>query len=73
MTALWPECTDPQKYVFEDVAIAAYILCLWYLASGTWCSFVFYTPLDTSFLANLKSREMFVHAICIAPLLTHPT
>lgn len=25
----WTECTDPQKYVFEDVAIAAYLICLW--------------------------------------------
>ncbi|CAD5110919.1 unnamed protein product [Dimorphilus gyrociliatus] len=25
----WTECTDPQKFVFEDVAIAAYLICLW--------------------------------------------
>ena len=22
----WPESTDPQKFVFEDVAIAAYLI-----------------------------------------------
>ena len=25
----WPEVTDPQKFVFEDVAIAAYLITLW--------------------------------------------
>lgn len=23
---MWPEVTDPQKFVYEDVAIAAYLL-----------------------------------------------
>ncbi|XP_060102143.1 probable tRNA (uracil-O(2)-)-methyltransferase isoform X2 [Heteronotia binoei] len=26
---VWPEVTDPQKFVYEDVAIAAYMLILW--------------------------------------------
>lgn len=26
---IWPECTDPQKFIHEDVAIAAYLLLLW--------------------------------------------
>jgi tRNASer (uridine44-2'-O)-methyltransferase len=25
----WPEVTDPQKFVFEDIAIASYLLVLW--------------------------------------------
>ncbi|XP_059619546.1 probable tRNA (uracil-O(2)-)-methyltransferase [Phlebotomus argentipes] len=25
----WPEVTDPQKFVFEDIAIAAYLITLW--------------------------------------------
>lgn len=25
----WPECTDPAKFVYEDVAIATYLLLLW--------------------------------------------
>ncbi|KAI9597214.1 hypothetical protein BDF19DRAFT_314441 [Syncephalis fuscata] len=25
----WPEKTDPRKFVFEDIAIAAWLLCLW--------------------------------------------
>ena len=27
----WPEQTDPQKFVYEEVGIAAYLLCLWEL------------------------------------------
>lgn len=26
---IWPECTDPSKFVYEDVAIATYLLLLW--------------------------------------------
>ncbi|XP_053112956.1 probable tRNA (uracil-O(2)-)-methyltransferase [Hemicordylus capensis] len=26
---IWPEVTDPEKFVYEDVAIAAYLLILW--------------------------------------------
>nr|CAG4640947.1 EOG090X07W1 [Eulimnadia texana] len=26
---IWPECTDPQKFVHEDIAIAAYLLIVW--------------------------------------------
>lgn len=29
MVKVWPECTDPAKFVYEDVAIASYILLLW--------------------------------------------
>ncbi|XP_075969849.1 putative tRNA (uracil-O(2)-)-methyltransferase [Anticarsia gemmatalis] len=29
MVKIWPECTDPAKFVYEDVAIAAYLLLLW--------------------------------------------
>ncbi|KAJ1728684.1 tRNA(Ser) Um(44) 2'-O-methyltransferase [Coemansia biformis] len=25
----WPEQTDPQKFVFEDIAIASWLICLW--------------------------------------------
>jgi hypothetical protein len=25
----WPEKTDPGKFVFEDIAIATWLLCLW--------------------------------------------
>lgn len=25
----WPECTDPSKFVYEDIAIATYLLLLW--------------------------------------------
>jgi len=31
----WEESTDPQKFVFEDVAIAAFLVSLWELESGT--------------------------------------
>ncbi|XP_052242086.1 probable tRNA (uracil-O(2)-)-methyltransferase isoform X1 [Dreissena polymorpha] len=26
---IWPETTNPEKFVYEDVAIATYLLCLW--------------------------------------------
>ncbi|XP_053676478.1 probable tRNA (uracil-O(2)-)-methyltransferase [Anopheles nili] len=29
MVSIWPECTDPQKFVFEDIAIATYLITLW--------------------------------------------
>ncbi|XP_077995861.1 putative tRNA (uracil-O(2)-)-methyltransferase [Glandiceps talaboti] len=29
MIRVWPENTDPQKFVFEDIAIATYLLLLW--------------------------------------------
>ncbi|XP_040481374.1 probable tRNA (uracil-O(2)-)-methyltransferase [Ursus maritimus] len=29
MVKMWPEVTDPEKFVYEDVAIAAYLLILW--------------------------------------------
>lgn len=25
----WPEQTDPQKFVYEEIGIAAYLLCVW--------------------------------------------
>uniref|UniRef100_A0A8C2ING3 tRNA (uracil-O(2)-)-methyltransferase n=2 Tax=Cyprinus carpio TaxID=7962 RepID=A0A8C2ING3_CYPCA len=29
LVKVWPEVTDPEKFVFEDVAIASYLLVLW--------------------------------------------
>ncbi|XP_058922561.1 probable tRNA (uracil-O(2)-)-methyltransferase [Kogia breviceps] len=29
MVKVWPEVTDPEKFVYEDVALAAYLLILW--------------------------------------------
>ncbi|KAJ0180691.1 hypothetical protein K1T71_004095 [Dendrolimus kikuchii] len=29
MVKIWPECTDPSKFVYEDVAIATYLLLIW--------------------------------------------
>lgn len=29
LVKMWPERTDPQKFVYEDIAIAAYLLILW--------------------------------------------
>jgi tRNASer (uridine44-2'-O)-methyltransferase len=25
----WEESTDPQKYIFEDIGIASFLICLW--------------------------------------------
>lgn len=30
MVEIWPENTDPAKFVYEDIAIATYLLLLWY-------------------------------------------
>lgn len=38
---VWPEVTDPEKFVFEDVAIATYLLVslnLGILSSGMACT-----------------------------------
>ncbi|XP_064612826.1 probable tRNA (uracil-O(2)-)-methyltransferase [Liolophura sinensis] len=29
LVKIWPESTDPQKFVYEDIAIATYLLLLW--------------------------------------------
>ncbi|XP_050072809.1 probable tRNA (uracil-O(2)-)-methyltransferase [Anopheles maculipalpis] len=29
IVSIWTECTDPQKFVYEDIAIATYLLILW--------------------------------------------
>uniref|UniRef100_A0A8D9DWW8 tRNA (uracil-O(2)-)-methyltransferase n=1 Tax=Cacopsylla melanoneura TaxID=428564 RepID=A0A8D9DWW8_9HEMI len=29
ITEIWPEVTDPSKFVYEDLAIASYLICLW--------------------------------------------
>ncbi|XP_072943695.1 probable tRNA (uracil-O(2)-)-methyltransferase [Epargyreus clarus] len=29
LVKIWPECTDPSKFVYEDIAIATYLLLLW--------------------------------------------
>ncbi|XP_032513378.2 probable tRNA (uracil-O(2)-)-methyltransferase isoform X1 [Danaus plexippus] len=29
LVKIWPECTDPGKFVYEDIAIATYLLLLW--------------------------------------------
>lgn len=31
MLQIWPECTDASKFVYEDLAITAYLLLLWEL------------------------------------------
>lgn len=40
---VWPEVTDPEKFVYEDVAIASYLLvrthvtCTWRRGAGAAC------------------------------------
>ncbi|GJQ75694.1 hypothetical protein Trydic_g17768 [Trypoxylus dichotomus] len=29
MIEIWPENTDPLKFVYEDIAIASYLICIW--------------------------------------------
>lgn len=49
---IWPEKTDAIKFVFEDIAIAAYLICLWSLADKK--------PQDF----NAKHRYKFVDLGC---------
>jgi SAM-dependent methyltransferase len=34
----WPESTDPRKHIFEDIAIASFLICLW-RSSNTYPTF----------------------------------
>ncbi|XP_049742621.1 probable tRNA (uracil-O(2)-)-methyltransferase [Elephas maximus indicus] len=36
MVKVWPEVTDPEKFVYEDVAIATYLLILWEEERAEW-------------------------------------
>ncbi|KAJ2743676.1 tRNA(Ser) Um(44) 2'-O-methyltransferase [Coemansia sp. BCRC 34301] len=36
----WPEQTDPRKFVYEDIAIASWIICVWQQQEGLRPSFV---------------------------------
>ncbi|XP_022120423.2 probable tRNA (uracil-O(2)-)-methyltransferase [Pieris rapae] len=35
LVKIWPECTDPSKFVYEDISIATYLLLLWGNTSNT--------------------------------------
>ncbi|XP_063165804.1 probable tRNA (uracil-O(2)-)-methyltransferase [Candoia aspera] len=53
---VWPEVTDPEKFVYEDVAIAAYLLILWE---------------DERILRSLSKKQSFVDLGCGNGLLVH--
>ncbi|XP_025025053.1 probable tRNA (uracil-O(2)-)-methyltransferase [Python bivittatus] len=53
---VWPEVTDPEKFVYEDVAIAAYLLILWE---------------DERTLRSLSKKQSFVDLGCGNGLLVH--
>ncbi|KAL3858141.1 hypothetical protein ACJMK2_012751 [Sinanodonta woodiana] len=53
---IWPEKTDPQKFVYEDVAIATYLLLLWK---------------QERTVKNLKEKQSFVDLGCGNGLLVH--
>ncbi|XP_041976973.1 probable tRNA (uracil-O(2)-)-methyltransferase [Aricia agestis] len=40
LVKIWPECTDPLKFVYEDIAIATYLLLYWKLISKSPLNFV---------------------------------
>lgn len=56
MVKVWPENTDPAKFVYEDVAIAAYLLILWEIERET---------------KNLEDKQSFVDLGCGNGLLVH--
>nr|XP_040036582.1 probable tRNA (uracil-O(2)-)-methyltransferase [Gasterosteus aculeatus aculeatus] len=56
MVKIWPEVTDPEKFVYEDVAIATYLLVLW---------------AEERAEKGLTSRQSFVDLGCGNGLLVH--
>ncbi|XP_039191818.1 probable tRNA (uracil-O(2)-)-methyltransferase [Crotalus tigris] len=56
MVKVWPEVTDPEKFVYEDVAIATYLLILWE---------------DERARRGLAERQSFVDLGCGNGLLVH--
>ncbi|XP_053314212.1 probable tRNA (uracil-O(2)-)-methyltransferase [Spea bombifrons] len=56
MVKVWPEVTDPEKFVYEDVAIATYLLVLWE---------------DERLQKNLNEKQSFVDLGCGNGLLVH--
>ncbi|XP_024144453.1 probable tRNA (uracil-O(2)-)-methyltransferase [Oryzias melastigma] len=56
MVKVWPEVTDPEKFVYEDVAIATYLLVLW---------------AEETAEKNLTARQSFVDLGCGNGLLVH--
>ncbi|XP_014236865.1 probable tRNA (uracil-O(2)-)-methyltransferase [Trichogramma pretiosum] len=56
MIKIWPENTDPLKFVFEDVAIATYLLLLWETERKR---------------LNLKNKQSFLDLGCGNGLLVH--
>ncbi|TKS92747.1 putative tRNA (uracil-O(2)-)-methyltransferase [Collichthys lucidus] len=56
MVKVWPEVTDPEKFVYEDVAIATYLLVLW---------------AEERAEKNLTARQSFVDLGCGNGLLVH--
>ncbi|XP_034712479.1 probable tRNA (uracil-O(2)-)-methyltransferase isoform X1 [Etheostoma cragini] len=56
MVKVWPEVTDPEKFVYEDVAIATYLLVLW---------------AEERAEKNLNARQSFVDLGCGNGLLVH--
>uniref|UniRef100_A0A8C4QBA7 tRNA (uracil-O(2)-)-methyltransferase n=1 Tax=Eptatretus burgeri TaxID=7764 RepID=A0A8C4QBA7_EPTBU len=57
LVKVWPEVTDPEKFVFEDVAIATYLMVLW---AG-----------DGTITSRENRRECFVDLGCGNGLLVH--
>uniref|UniRef100_A0A3P9HGH9 tRNA (uracil-O(2)-)-methyltransferase n=1 Tax=Oryzias latipes TaxID=8090 RepID=A0A3P9HGH9_ORYLA len=56
MVKVWPEVTDPEKFVYEDVAIATYLLVLW---------------AEETAEKSLTTRQSFVDLGCGNGLLVH--
>jgi tRNASer (uridine44-2'-O)-methyltransferase len=56
MVKIWPERTDPQKFVYEDIAIATYLIVLWELEREK---------------LNIKEKQSFLDLGCGNGLLVH--
>ncbi|XP_073466905.1 probable tRNA (uracil-O(2)-)-methyltransferase isoform X2 [Aquarana catesbeiana] len=56
LVKVWPEVTDPEKFVYEDVAISTYLLVLWE---------------EERFVNNSKKKQSFIDLGCGNGLLVH--
>ncbi|KAF9919392.1 tRNA methyltransferase 44 [Lobosporangium transversale] len=68
----WPEKTDPRKFVFEDIAIASWLVALWELEREDECEHRHeHAPPQPQLQQQFQRKQTFVDLGCGNGLLTH--